>query len=148
MPLREAARIAAEDSVRGYQVVMYTAILCAGVWALCAGEIPNAVSQILGRYAHIGWVGLLIVAPVSTFVGMWWERKRVSGLWLQLAGNGGIAFALATYVLALSRTVYAGRATFALWVVLGLAVCAFRLVVRDWRRIRMVARVVRSMDSD
>ncbi|WP_280246761.1 hypothetical protein [Nocardia abscessus] len=146
MPLREAARIVDEDSIRTYQVTMYAFILIAGVWAVCAGEIPNAVSQILGRPAHVGWVGLLIAAPLVTFAGIAIERRRVLGLWLQLAGNGGIAFALATYVLALGRTVYAGRASFAVWVVCGLVACACRLVWRDWRRIRVVARAVRSMD--
>ncbi|MBF6298202.1 hypothetical protein IU459_11690 [Nocardia amamiensis] len=149
MPLRRARRLLLDDEgVRSYQTTMYAFILLAGLWAIRAGEIPTAVSQILGRWAHFGWVGLLIVGPLMVFAGMALELRRPVGLWLQLFGNTAVAFALATYVLALSRTVYAGRATFALWVVLGLVVCACRLVVRDVRKVRVVARVVRRLDGD
>ncbi|MFE2994987.1 hypothetical protein ACFXG4_08250 [Nocardia sp. NPDC059246] len=149
MPLRRARLLLADDEgIRSYQAVMYSAIWCAGVWAIWAGEIPGAVGQIMGRFAHLGWVALLVAGPTMWAVGVLLEQRQPIGLWLQLAGDVGVFFALTVYVLALSQTVYAGRATFALWVVLGLVVCACRLVWRDWRRVRVVAQVARRLDGD
>jgi hypothetical protein len=91
---------------------------------------------------------MLIVCPMLTFVGIPIARRTPRGLWLQIAGDAGVCFASAVFVAALCQTVYAGRATFAMWVVLALGVCAAALVVRNIRTLRAVARVVRRLDRD
>ncbi|MBF6411190.1 hypothetical protein [Nocardia farcinica] len=127
-------------------MLVYAGYLMAGIHALLARELPNAVGQILGPVTHVGWIALLIVCPLLTFAGIPAARRTPRGLWLQVAGDSGICFASALYVVALSQTVYAGRATFALWVVLMLGACAGALVVRNLRVLRAVTRVVRRFD--
>ncbi|MBF6315058.1 hypothetical protein IU436_25450 [Nocardia farcinica] len=148
MPLHEIRHLLdpAVESVKPFQVAVYTGYLGAGIHATCTGEIPNAVGQILGPAAHLGWVALLIVGPLATFVGIPIARRTPRGLWLQIAGDAGVASASLIYVVALSQTVYAGRASFAIWVVLALAICAGALVVRNVRVLRAVARVVRRLE--
>lgn len=143
MPHREVLRLLDTESVRPFQVVVYYGYFGAGVQALWTGEVPNAVGQILGRTAHLGWVALLIACPLLTYLGMRLERRHPAGLWLQIAGGCGIAAASATYVLALAQTAYAGQATFALWVVLALMFCAIAIVARDIRKLRAVTLAVR-----
>jgi hypothetical protein len=150
MPIREIRHLIdpSTDSVKPFQVVVYSGYLGAGVHALFTGEVPGAVGQLLGPLAHVGWVALLIACPLLTFAGIPIARRTPRGLWLQIAGDSGICFASALYVAALSRTVYAGRATFAMWVVLALGVCAAALVVRNIRTLRAVAVVVRRLDGE
>lgn len=149
MPLGErVGRVLDTESVRHYQTLVYCAYIIAGVHALWVGALPNAVGQTLGVPAHIGWVALIIGGPLLTFAGMWLEARHVAGLWFQIAGDAGVAFASATYVAALSQTLYAGRATFAMWVVLALALSALALVVRGVRKVRAVAVVVRRLDGE
>lgn len=148
MPLHEIRHLVDPrvDSVKPFQVLVYAGYLMAGIHALLARELPNAVGQILGPATHVGWIALLIVCPLLTFAGIPVARRTPRGLWLQVAGDSGICFASALYVVALSQTVYAGRATFALWVVLMLGACAGALVVRNLRVLRAVTRVVRRFD--
>lgn len=146
MPLRELRHLLdpAADSVKPFQVVVYCGYLGAGLHALITGTVPNAVGQILGPTAHHVWVALLIVCPLLTFAGIPIARRTPSGLWLQVAGDSGVAFASSIYVLALAQTVYAGRATFAVWVVLALAICALALAGRNLRTLRAVHKRMRS----
>ena len=148
MPLRRAVSVLDRESVRPFQVLVYCAYIGAGVHAVCEGNLPTTVAQILGPAAHVGWVGLLIVCPLLTFVGMVFEARSPAGLLLQLAGDTGVAVASAVYGAARARAAWAGGATFALWVVLALGLCAIALVVRGVRKIRAIGRVVRSMDRD
>ncbi|MBF6573721.1 hypothetical protein [Nocardia farcinica] len=148
MPLHEIRHLVDPrvDSVKPFQVLVYAGYLMAGIHALLARELPNAVGQILGPATHVGWIALLIVCPLLTFAGIPVARRTPRGLWLQVAGDSGICFASALYVVALSQTVYAGRASFALWVVLMLGACAGALVVRNLRVLRAVTRAVRRFD--
>jgi hypothetical protein len=150
MPLRELRRLVdvTTDSVKPFQVVIYFGYLISGVHALCTGEVPTSVGQMLGPTAHVGWVTLLIVCPLLTFAGIPISRRTPRGLWLQIAGDSGIAWVSTLYVVALSQTMYAGRASFAMWVVAALGVCAVALVVRNVRTLRAVAKVVRRLDGE
>ncbi|WP_280389323.1 hypothetical protein [Nocardia wallacei] len=150
MPIQEIRHLVDPkvDSVKPFQVLVYAGYLAAGVHALIARRPPTAVSQILGPAAHFGWVTLLVLCPLLTYAGIPIARRTQRGLWLQVAGDSGIASASALYVAALSQTVYAGRASFALWVVLVLGICAGALVVRNVRTLLAVGRVVRSMNRE
>lgn len=135
-------------SVRPYQVIVFLAFVCAGVHSLLLGA-PNAVEQAMGGTAALAWTALIIVCPALNLLGMWLERrKEPSGLWLQIAGDAGVAFASAAYVTALVQATWAERATFAGWVVGALGVCAAAIFGRDVRRAVVAGRMVREMESD
>lgn len=136
------------ESVRHYQLLVYAAVFGAGVQGLVLRETPNAVGQTLGPCFQFFWLGLLVLCPVLTFVGMWAERRHIVGLWLQVAGDAGVSFALLAYTAALSHTGFATRATFAMWIALALSVCAFALVLRGIRKLRLVSRLVRKLEVD
>ncbi|WP_280265332.1 hypothetical protein [Nocardia wallacei] len=145
---RRIGRILDSESVRAYQILVYLAYLAAGLNSLWAGSTPSVVAQSLGPVADAGWVALVVGGPLVTFAGMRLERRHVAGLWMQLAGDCAVACASVTYVAAVSQTVWAGRSTFAVWVVLALAVCAAALVVRGVRKLRTVTRIVRRMNDE
>lgn len=147
MPLRELRRLLdpGAASIRPFQVVIYAGYLAAGLHALATGVLPNAVGQVLGPVAHVGWIMQLIACPLLAFVGVAIVRRTPRGLWLLLAADSGIAAASALYVLALTQATYAGRASFALWVVAGLMVCAVAWAVRDIRTLRAVSAAARRL---
>jgi hypothetical protein len=136
------------ESVRHYELLVYAAVFCAGVQGLVLRETPNAVGQTLGPCFQFFWLGLLVLCPLLTFGGMWVERRHIAGLWLQLAGDAGVSFALLAYTAALEHTTFAGRASFAMWIALALSVCAFALVLRGARKLRKVSRIVRKLEVD
>ncbi|AHH20867.1 hypothetical protein NONO_c60910 [Nocardia nova SH22a] len=136
------------ESVRHYQVVVYAAVFGAGVQGLVLRETPNAVGQQIGPCFQFFWLGLLVLCPVLTFLGMWVERRHIAGLWLQVAGDAGVSFALLAYTAAIGHATFAGRATFAMWIALALSVCAFALVIRGVRKLRTVSRIVRKLEVD
>jgi hypothetical protein len=136
------------ESVRGYQRMVYLALVCAGAQGLLLGQLPNAVADTLGPWFNAGWLVLLVLGPILTFIGSWSEPRHVVGLWLQLSGDSAVSAALLAYAVALGQTVYAGRATLAMWLGLALSMCALMLVVRDIRKLRAVAAKVRELDCD
>lgn len=141
-PLRRVGSWIDSESVRHYQTIVYLAYLVAGAQILVRGSLPGAVAQGLGRGFEKAWLFLLVVGPLTTFVGRRMAHS-IAGLWLQLAGDCGVMFASLAYVAAILQTGYGGKATFVEWVVGSLAVCALGMVTRDVRKIRVASQLVR-----
>lgn len=136
------------DNVRHYQVIVYLAYACAGVQALLLGAPPNAVAQAMGHTVSLAWIVMIVACPALSLVGMWLDRRgQPSGLWLQIAGDAGVAFASFAYVAAILQATWSEKATFAAWVAAALGVCAAAMFVRDVRRVVVAGRMVREMEN-
>lgn len=149
--LRYASDALRRESVRLFQVAMYSAYVGAGVHMAIVGAVPNVVSQALGYWAHFGWVGLLIGCPLLTVAGMWVERCRsvVTGVRMQIGGDLGVACAGGAYVHALTSASFsAGRSTLAMWVVLALSGCSLIMVARSIQKLCSASAALRAIDED
>lgn len=135
------------ESVRLFQVIVYTAYVIAGIQSLALGAPPNAVAQAMGHRAALAWTLLIMVGPVLSLLGLWRGSWPFS-LHLQLAGNSGVAFASAAYVVAVLQATWSEKATFAAWMATSLAVCGVLMVVHDIRRIRLVQRRIGEVDRE
>lgn len=132
--------------VRLFQVIVYVAYIIAGVQSLALGAPPNAVTQAMGHLVAGVWIALVVACPGLTLLGMWQER-RPYGLYAQVAGNSGVAFATAAYVVAVLQATWAERASFAAWMATSLTICAALITWRDARRIRQVRLRVREIEE-
>lgn len=147
--MRRAVRWVDAESVRHYQVIVYLAYVVAGAQALLLGAPPNAVAQAMGHGVALAWIALIIACPVLSLAGLWLDRRgRPNGLWLQIAGDAGVAFASAAYVTSIVQATWAERATFAAWVVGALGVCAAAILVRDVRRVVLAGRFARELERE
>lgn len=135
------------EAVRPFQVIMYTAYVIAGIQSLVLGAPPNAVSQSMGPAAALAWTLLIVACPTMSLLGLWRGSWPFS-LHLQLAGDSGVAFASAAYVVAVLQATWSEKATFAAWMATGLAVCGVLMVMHDIRRIRLVQRRISEVDRD
>lgn len=142
---RIGARIDIGD-VRPFQAIVYLAYVIAGIQSFALGAPPNAVHQAMGHPIAVVWTVLIIASPLLTLVGMACERKSF-GLHMQAAGDSGVAFASAAYVVAVLQVTWADRATFAAWMAASLTVCAALMTWRDIRRILFVQRRVLEIEG-
>lgn len=145
--MRRVAVAIDSGSVRLFQVIVYTAYVIAGVQSLVLGAPPNAVSQAMGHVAALAWTLLIMACPALSLLGLWRGSWPFS-LHLQLAGDSGVAFASAAYVVAVLQATWSEKATFAAWMATSLAVCGVLMVVHDIRRIRLVQRRIGEVDRD
>lgn len=147
--MRRVVRWVDAESVRHYQVIVYLAYVCAGVQALLLGAPPGVVAQAMGYPVSLAWTVMIVVCPALTLVGMWVDRRgQPAGLWLQIAGDAGVAFASFAYVSAILQATWSEKATFAAWVAAALGVCGAAMFVRDVRRVVVAGRMVREMEHD
>lgn len=147
--MRRAVRWVDAENVRHYQIIVYLAYVCAGVQALLLGAPPNAVAQAMGHTVSLAWIGMVMVCPALSLAGIWVDRRgEPSGLWMQIAGDAGVAFASAAYVVALMQATWAERATFAAWIAAALGVCAAGMLVRDVRRVLLAGRMVQEIEME
>ncbi|MBF6368435.1 hypothetical protein IU469_22315 [Nocardia puris] len=146
--MRRAVAALDEGSVRPFHAMVYLAYIAAGVQSLALGAPPNAVAQVMGHRFALAWIVLIIVSPALALVGMATERRYIYGLYMQAAGNSGVACATAAYVMAILQVTWADRASFAAWMATSLTASAVLITWRDVRRIRAVTRRVRQLEED
>src|SRR3546814_18232196 len=101
----------------------------------------------MGPAAALAWTLLIVAGPTRSLLGLWRGSWPFS-LHLQLAGDSGVAFASAAYVVAVLQATWSEKATFAAWMATGLAVCGVLMVMHDIRRIRLVKRRISAVDRD
>lgn len=133
--------------VRPFQVIVYLAYIIAGIQSFVLGAPPNAVAQAMGDSIALVWAVLVIVCPLLTLAGIYAERRSF-GLHMQAAGDSGVAFATAAYVVAVLQATWWDRATFAAWMAASLGLCAALMTWRDIRRILFVQRRVLQIEGD
>lgn len=132
-------------SVRSFQAIIYTAYAGAGSQALITGAPPGAVARAMGEHTAMAWAILLIAGPLLTGIGVWRENAP-AGLWLQLAGDTGLAAGGAAYSYAVIAATWGGTATYAAWVAGALAVCSARVAIGTARRLRAVTAAMHDID--
>ncbi|SKM80694.1 Uncharacterised protein [Mycobacteroides abscessus subsp. massiliense] len=126
-------------SVRLYQCVMYTAFCCWGWYALFYDEPPSPIEPVLGEFFYQCWIWINIMCPGIVLIGCQLRGKlRYSGLWLQLGGDVGQWFGLASVVTAYWYVGLGG--SFSAAVGAGLSVCVAFLVLRSARELARVER--------
>lgn len=136
------------ESVRPFQAIIYGWVLVAGLYMALVGGLPQAVESELGHGFNAFWVTCCISGPLLTWLGYNMRAdssRRVinawSGMWVELFGDSLVVLAFATYVVAVLSGATWGKGIFGVFVFVGLTMCAFILVVRDFRRITFVDRV-------
>lgn len=144
--MRRIRRWVDAETVRLPQAIVYCAYIVAGVQSLALGAPPNAVAQAMGHEVALMWTALIIACPTLTLVGLW-QRRRAFSLWLQLAGDSGVTFASAAYVVAVLQATWSERATFAAWSAAALAICGALVTWRDARRIRQVSKRIQAFEE-
>ena len=123
---------------------MYVAFVAAGAQNLALGGPPGAVTQAMGPRVALVWSALLIVCPMATLAGLRLGRMgRPAGLWMQIAGDAGVACASFAYVAAVLQATWGNAASFAVWLGAGIGVCAVAMLVTDIRRVRHATRLVK-----
>lgn len=134
-------------SVKPFHALVYLSYVLAGAQSIALGAPPNAVAQAMGNTVALAWIVLIIACPALTLVGMAAERRSPFGLYMQAAGNSGVACATAAYVAAILQVTWADRASFAAWMAASLAASAALVTWRDLRRIRAVSRRARQLEE-
>lgn len=147
--MRRAVRLLDAESVRPYQAAMYCAFIVAGAQNLILGAPPGAVTQAMGHRVALAWSLLLIACPLATLVGLRLGRLGLpAGLWMQIAGDAGVAFASFAYVAAVLQATWGNRASFAVWLGAGIGVCAVAMLATDVRRVRHATRLAKERDRE
>ncbi len=136
-------RILDSETVRLYQVLMYTTFAVGGIYLTVAPGPESAVLSEMGTRVHEVWALLLIIAPIVVLIGTR-LRNRWSGLILESAGDLCIFLLLATYVVAVIQTSW-GRGVFSLPTHIGLTVSVLLLVVRDVRRLIQIEHLAKEL---
>jgi hypothetical protein len=135
-------------SVRPFQVIVYLSYMAAGTQSALMGAPPGAVAQAMGDTIGVLWIGMLIVFPAVSLLGLGLMRRWACSMWLQLSGNLGVAGASAGYVVSVLQVTWAERASLAAWVVGSLVLCALWMVAGDVQRIVVVERRIREIGSE
>lgn len=135
------------EGVGIFQAVVYVHIVGAGLYMMifAGGGVPQAVEDELGSNWNALWLWSCLGPGVCLF-GKWLNRfpsQRWIGLLLQTVGDIVAFAAFATYVTATVAAGWWGKAYFAVFVCISISECIALLVVRDFRRIQQVEKVVR-----